>query len=191
MGMLASLVDFTDPTSAQIEAAAMVLQTGLIAAALVFTGRQLRSARDAREATERPFVVVELDPMRVPTISHIVVTNFGKSIARNITFEFDPPLDNARGAEPSSVLTGGIPSLAPGREIASVHDSFIERDGKALAEHHTVVVRYEGEPTRSGRRRGYVDSMELDLDAPVDGRHERHSGPHPRRAGRGSRGTAK
>ena len=44
-----------------------------------------------------------------------------------------------------------------------MHDSFIARNGKDLAEHHTVTVRYEGEPLRSGKRREYVDSMELDL----------------------------
>lgn len=157
-------LDLTDPSSGQIEAAASSAQAVLLIGALLYTRRQLKLASEAREAVERPFVVVELDPMRVPSISHIVVTNFGRSIARNVTFEFEPPLDNARGEEPSSVLTEGIPSLAPGREIACVHDSFIERESKAdLAERHVVKVRYEGERLRSGRPRVYTDSMVLDL----------------------------
>jgi hypothetical protein len=156
-------LDLTDPSSGQIEAAAAAAQALLLVGALVYSHFQVREARDLREATERPFVVVELDVMRIPGISHIVITNFGKSIARNVRFEIEPPLDNARGDPPSSVLTNGIPSLAPGREIVCVHDFLLDRHDKGLAERHEVTVRYEGEPHRSGKPRSYSDSMILDL----------------------------
>lgn len=112
----------TDPATvwAGVSALAAVI-TSLVA---VFTLGHIR--KDSRDAT-RPMVVAELRdvPLATATMA-LVVRNVGRSVARNVTITFDPPLPqpedlhgglvhhvNRRYADP-------IPTLTPGTRFENI-----------------------------------------------------------------------
>ncbi|WP_158009917.1 hypothetical protein [Carbonactinospora thermoautotrophica] len=102
-------------------AATGTLVVAFVAAVAAF--KQVREARDLRVEQAQPYVVAYMEPS--PTsfmLMDFVVKNIGQTLAKNIQIAFDPPLrstlDNEDGTGPSksSILTEGIPSLAPGQE---------------------------------------------------------------------------
>lgn len=82
--------------------------------------------RDSRDAT-RPMVVVELRdvPLATATMS-LVVRNLGRSVARNVTITFDPPLpqpDDIHGGLVHHVnrrYADPIPTLTPGTRLENI-----------------------------------------------------------------------
>jgi hypothetical protein len=62
----------------------------VLAAAAVFAWFQVREAQRLRKEQTRPFVLVDFDAWS--TIVEIRITNIGKTIARDVRFDFDPPL---------------------------------------------------------------------------------------------------
>ena len=137
----------------------------IVLVAAVIALWQLDEARTARRNRERPFVVVEFDVFRRLPFVYLVVKNYGATLARNVTIDFDPPLASSIDLEEPRVsqlgfIVDGIPSLAPGREIETLFDSFIQRKGDTtLPDRYTVTVSADGD---DGKR--WTDMIELDLD---------------------------
>jgi hypothetical protein len=145
-------------------AGAAVAEAIIVGAAAAFAFGQVREARLTREDQSRPFVIVDFDLSRPPFI-HLMIKNIGKSMARKVRIQTDPPLastfDKERQADPISKLgpfTEEIPTMAPDREIRILFDSFPQREQQKLDDAYRVTVTYEGE-----RGRSYVDEMVLDL----------------------------
>jgi hypothetical protein len=145
-------------------AGAAAAQTVIVAAAAGFAFRQVREARLTREDQARPFVIVDFDLSRPPFI-HLVVKNIGKTMARRVRIQTDPPLsstfDKDGNFEPAAklrVFTEEIPTMAPDREIRTLFDSFPDRTEQELDDVYRVTVTYEGE-----RGRPYSEDMILDL----------------------------
>jgi hypothetical protein len=145
-------------------AGAAIAQTFIFAAAALFGYRQAREIQLTRQDQTRPFVVVDFDLSRPPFI-HLVIKNIGKTMARRVRIQTDPPLastfDKDGQGEPVAklrVFTEEIPTMAPDREIRTLFDSFPARTEQQLEEVYRVTISYEGE-----RGRVYVDEMVLDL----------------------------
>jgi hypothetical protein len=64
----------------------------LVVAALV-AYRQVSEARRLREEQARPFVLIDVVVWN--TIAEFTITNSGATIARNVRFEFNPPLKSS------------------------------------------------------------------------------------------------
>jgi hypothetical protein len=119
--------------------------------------RQLR-------AQFRPFVIVDLDIQ--PPFIQLVISNLGSSLARDVRFEFTPPLESslaaARGKTPIgdvSLFRDGIPSFAPGKRLVVLFDNGRTRTDAALPDRFDVTLSYRGDPLR-GR---FIDNFTLDL----------------------------
>jgi hypothetical protein len=125
--------------------------------------RQVGEARRLREEQARPFVVVDFE-IDVPIIS-LVVSNVGRTMARNVRFSFSPELTTSLDRPPDppfrelKMFTEGIPSLPPGKSLPALFDSGFSRkpeDGHADTYH--VKITYEGVDGRE-----HTDEMVLDL----------------------------
>jgi hypothetical protein len=111
--------------------------------------RQVREARKLREEQARPFVVLDFEPSGAQNMINLKITNLGKTIARNVKFQFDPPLTTAKderaGWTPIADLAlfkNGIPSLPPGKVITLFFDDFGVRKGAGLPAQYGVVSSY-------------------------------------------------
>jgi hypothetical protein len=149
----------TGPTWAD-EAIFAVLSAQLVL--LVFGGflgwRQLR-------AQIRPFVVVDIEMEVVPFIE-LVIANLGATMARDVSFEFDPPLQSTLDTAPRKVPIGdvslfrdGVPSFPPGKRLVVLIDHGLHRTEAALPDRFIITVKYRGEPF--GRR--FEDQFVLDI----------------------------
>ena len=145
-------------------AVAASVQTFIIGAAAVFAYRQVREVRLTREDQTRPFVILDFDMSRPPLI-HLAIKNIGKTMARRVRIQTDPPLastfDKDGQSQPIAklrVFTDEIPTMAPDREIRMLFDSFPQREQRKFDDAYRVTITYEGE-----RGRTYVDEMVLDL----------------------------
>lgn len=131
--------------------------------AAVATAWQVREARRSREEQIRPFVIIDFHPWS--TIIEIRITNSGATLARDVTFTFDPPLASTRDSAPGetsvaqvNIFKGGIPSLAPRREIKFFFDQFPARVEQKLPMKYDVTVSY-----RDHRGKRWTDATVLDL----------------------------
>jgi hypothetical protein len=145
-----------------VEAVAIAVQALVVVIALLYAKRQLGEARKLREAQTRPFVVIDFDVFRIRPMIHLVIRNCGSTLARNVSFVFDPPLSSAIDEDHGTLtearlLSEGMPTLAPGVEVPIFFDSFIDR-GEDRPDAYQVSVTYEGEP---GTR--YEDKLLIDL----------------------------
>jgi hypothetical protein len=146
--------------------AATVVEAAAVVIAVVYAKGQLDELRESREDTTRPFVVVDLDSRH--TIAFIRVTNFGLSIARNVTFTFTPALESTFDDKKGNgeyrlakidIFANGIPSLAPRRELSTILDHVPPRIQAGLPKRYEVDVSYEGP---KGTR--YTDRQTINLD---------------------------
>lgn len=155
----------------------------VFAAAAIFARRQAMEARRLREQQTRPFVLIDFRVHQ--TVIEIVITNVGATLARDVRFEFDQPLVSAYDSEPGSrrkvaeigMLSDGIASLAPHKEMKVFFDRFPSRAEAGLPMTYKATVSY-GDP--SGQE--YVEEQVLDLNVYVgtggirqDGLHEIHT----------------
>jgi hypothetical protein len=115
----------------------------VIAGSLAFARRQVAEARRLREEQTRPFVVVDLEP---GWIIYLIIENVGRTLARNVRVNFEPPLASTRADvrfEEIPALRDGIPTLPPGRKFRFFFDSSIERLNRTdLPRSYEVEVRY-------------------------------------------------
>lgn len=154
-------------------AVATVATTLILAAAGFIAARQLSETRSLRRAQVRPFVVIDFDVQSDPPFIYVRIVNVGSTMARDVAFEFDRPLQSSfddRGGDRVAiadlpVLARGIPSLPPGKEIRFLFDSFIHRE--ELPDTYGVRVKYQGHLfrhwPRKPRREQYEDVVTLDL----------------------------
>lgn len=159
-----------------VQAAATVLTLVVAVAAVRYAARQVREARaqveearrtreeQARQAAEalaerqrrdqrlqeeqaRPFVVVDFEPSPVwGNLIDLVFENVGKTLAKNVRFTFDPPLESSQKAQDgydfskAAILTNGIPAMPPGSRVSALFDLSHERINTALPMSYTVRV---------------------------------------------------
>ena len=98
------------------------LGTLVVAAGILYQGRQ---ARNARNDQDRPQVIVDADYTGRFT-TNIVVRNIGHGIARNITFDFSAPLESTSGYDITELpyFRHGINFMAPQTDLPAVWDSY-------------------------------------------------------------------
>jgi hypothetical protein len=110
--------------------------------------RQREDARRQREEQARPFVVMTLEVRN--TVAEFRIENVGKTIARNVRFQFTPPIESSwdgddghvRLAE-TNLLRHGIPTLPPGKPVEALFDQLPARVSKDLPDDYEVTVSYE------------------------------------------------
>lgn len=153
----------------------------VLVGAAALTWRQVREAQRAREEQSRPFVLLDFEIVFAVFIE-LHVRNVGQTIARDIRFEFDKPLESAARTEswnPAdlSMFREGIKYLAPGKTIKVLLDQFVQREEQGLPRTYTVTVTY----TDSRRKNDYREDIALDLNTYVgtnginqNGLHEIH-----------------
>ena len=98
------------------------LGTLVVAAGILYQGRQ---ARNARNDEDRPQIIVDADYTGRFT-TNIVVRNIGHGVARNITFGFSAPLESTGGQDITELpyLRNGINFMAPQTSLPAVWDSY-------------------------------------------------------------------
>lgn len=121
------------------------LATFVVAAGILYQGREARKARDDQD---RPQIIVDADYTGRFT-TNIVVRNIGHGMAKNITFEFSAPIETTSGQDITELpyFKNGLNFMAPQTDIAAVWDSYQNvvqslRD-KGLTEGITITSRYE------------------------------------------------
>jgi len=127
------------------------LGTLVVAAGILYQGRQ---ARNARNDQDRPQIIVDADYTGRFT-TNIVVRNIGHGVAKNITFGFSAPLESTSGQDITELpyLRHGINFMAPQTDLPAVWDSYQNvvqnlRE-KGLTNGITITSKYEdrnGEP---------------------------------------------
>jgi hypothetical protein len=127
------------------------LATFVVAAGILYQGREARKARDDQD---RPEIIVEADYTGRFT-TNIVVRNFGHGMAKNITFEFSAPIGTTSGQDITELpyFKNGLNFMAPQTDIAAVWDSYQNvvqnLRNKGLTEGITITSKYED---RQGER---------------------------------------
>ena len=98
------------------------LGTLVVAAGILYQGRQ---ARNARNDQDRPQIIVDADYTGRFT-TNIVVRNIGHGTAKNITFKFSAPLESTSGYDITELpyLRHGINFMAPQTSLPAVWDSY-------------------------------------------------------------------
>src|SRR4028119_68641 len=127
------------------------LGTLVVAAGILYQGRQ---ARNARNDTDRPQIIVDADYTGRFT-TNIVVRNIGHGVAKNITFGFSAPLESTSGHDVTELpyFKHGINFMAPQTDLPAVWDSYqnvvLNLRAKGLTKGITITSYYEdrnGEP---------------------------------------------
>jgi hypothetical protein len=168
LGLLAVEAETVAAVAAVVAAAVGITQTVVIIVAARLTYRQVVAAREQveearrlREEQSRPFVVVDLD-ISDPPLVFLTVSNVGRTIARRVRINFDPPLarsfDNRALTEeekkagkplpplvPYEVFNEEIASIAPGKVLRTLFESFMQGWREDLPDSYLVTVRYEDE----------------------------------------------
>jgi hypothetical protein len=135
----------------EVLTAVAAVVTALIALAAAWYARgQVRESRLLREEQAQPFVIVDMEPSpHASSFIELVVANLGHTLARDVTFKFDPPLRRAysRGVDPNewSIFKDGIPSFPPGKMFRMLFDIGHERFNAGLhADKYAVTVEFKG-----------------------------------------------
>lgn len=121
------------------------LATFVVAAGILYQGREARKARDDQD---RPQIIVDADYTGRFT-TNIVVRNIGHGMAKNITFEFSAPIETTSGEDITELpyFKNGINFMAPQTDIAAVWDSYQNvvqnLRAKGLTEGVTITSKYE------------------------------------------------
>lgn len=100
-----------------------------------FQRRKELGERDERRQEElaRPFVVVDFEPSLVfSNAINLVFENIGKTLAKNVRFTFEPPLESSQAGveyqfKDSVLINKGIPAMPPGRRFEVIFDMSHER----------------------------------------------------------------
>jgi hypothetical protein len=127
------------------------LATFVVAAGILYQGREARRARDDQD---RPQIIVDADYTGRFT-TNIVVRNIGHGTAKNITFGFSAPLETTSGRDITDLpyFKYGINFMAPQTDLPAVWDSYQNvvqnMREKGLTEGITITSYYED---RQGER---------------------------------------
>lgn len=137
-------------------------QLVLVVIAAIFGWHQLKHARELREEQTRPFVVIDLAGSSRPKFFDLVVTNIGATIARDVKFEFDPPVETSSNYPDIYKLKAfkeGFASLPPGKEFRTLLDFGPSRFEAKLPDTYRVKVSYRG----TTGEEPYEEVMDLDF----------------------------
>lgn len=153
----------TDPTTTieLLQTIFIGLQLLVLTAAAVFGRRQLNEAKELREAQTRPFVVIDLGSS-AHTFFDLVVKNIGPTLARDVRFEFEPPIRSTDvDLDPHKIkmFREGISTLAPGKEIRTLFENGPARHKSDLPDIYEVTVTYIDQ---TGKR-NYKETIDLDF----------------------------
>jgi hypothetical protein len=147
----------------------------LVVAAFV-AWRQVKEAQRLREEQARPFVVIDIEPWN-PFVD-LKITNLGQTMARDVQFQFDPPLtswkdERHRQLVPiaeTNLFKNGIASFPPRKQISLWFDRYPDRVEHGFPDRYDVRISYRGPSGRRKRRWGrssqgkrYSETMVLDL----------------------------
>jgi hypothetical protein len=151
---------WTDISQTAIQAATLFV----IAAAAVVAWWQVREARHLRLEQNRPFVVIDFEREEASRGILLKITNIGNSLARDVRFEFDPPLEATWSHVPFNELkmfSDGIPTLPPGKVIQTLFDISVQRFPRRdeLPDIYKARVRYTDEKGK----RPFDELITLDL----------------------------
>lgn len=119
----------------------------------------LKEMKESRDQEIAPYVVAYFDIEGY--LIYLVIKNLGKSVAKNVKLEFQPPLKNSKGEKISDIplIKAGIGSIPPGYEMRTFFDgvnSYFNKSDLPLT--YKVKVSYSG-GLRSGTR-----NIELIMD---------------------------
>lgn len=116
---------------------------------------------DVRDEETAPYVLVYFNMEETSPLIYLIIKNIGKTPARNIRIDFDPPLQSTQQSllEKYSPLVNGIPSLAPGQEIRTWFDLYRRYSRANYPKTYTVKLSYYG--GISDKQRG--DEQVIDL----------------------------
>jgi len=107
----------------------------------------LKEMKESRDQEVAPYVVAYFDiPYGMPLI-YLIVRNAGKSVAKDVKLEFQPPLKNSNGEAINDIpfIKEGIGSIPPESEIKTFFDTAISYfKNKELPLTYTVKVSYSG-----------------------------------------------
>lgn len=148
------------PLTDIVQVSVMGAQLIVLLVAAVVAGKQLGEAKRLREAQARPFVMIDFDIK--DHLIFLVISNIGKTLARDVKFIVEPalvPTKEGYAAKDLTIFREGMPILPPGKVIRTVFDSFPEREARQdLPDRFEVIVRYRGESD------SFEDRIDLDLD---------------------------
>jgi hypothetical protein len=116
-----------------------------VAAAVVGIWTLVSLRQDSRDRT-RPVMIAERRPNVLSDIAELIVRNVGQSVAKNVTFKFDPELPVLEGAEAVGKTTPFLrrrysrtfPTFGGAQQFAPVPDAAGTPGGITLAEAHPV-----------------------------------------------------
>jgi hypothetical protein len=112
----------------------------------------------------RPFVVIDFEREEATRGILLRISNIGNSLARDVRFDFDPPLEATWSHVPFNELkmfSDGIPTLAPGKVIQTLFDISVQcfPRREELPDVYEARVRY----TDDSGKRSFDERMILDL----------------------------
>jgi hypothetical protein len=152
--VFAAIAELASVPASRVTAWATVFEVGVLLVAALFAGNQLAEMRQTRIAQTRPYVIAYLRHQPVGhTLIEFVIANAGKTVARDITVTFVPPLSPTSGPGVSFkdahwvVFESGLPMLAPGQELTCLwaHSITIFNTGADIPKRHEVKVSYRGD----------------------------------------------
>lgn len=120
--------DFVAWTPSDWSASSEALTALVALGAIAFAGRQVHEAKKTREEQAQPFVVVDFEPSSVwSNIINLVVTNVGKTLARDVRLTFEPKLASTHVKDEwdlneTVLIKEGIPAMPPGKRLVALFD---------------------------------------------------------------------
>lgn len=125
-----------DWDATQWSAFGIVVTAGIAFVAALFAGWQLLESRRLREAQAQPFVVVSIESSEADmSFLSLSIQNIGQTLARDVMFEFDPPLqsklwneDPTRDLNGSVFMKRGFASMPPGMLVERFFENMTNRD---------------------------------------------------------------
>lgn len=128
---------------------------------LIANKKTVEEARKTREEENRPYVIVFFEH-KANGIINLVIKNTGKTLASNVSFNFDIPLPYPRShpLKDSNLIKDGIPSMPPKYEIRAMVEMMnqLEKDSEGKYPRYKVEVKYF--PSRGGAE--YNETFILD-----------------------------
>ena len=160
----------TDPSSwlwlnpEQVVATTSVLTAVIVGIGGLLAWIQLQHAREERAEQRRPFVVVDAFASKGNTF-RIEIKNLGRTVARDVKIEFEPPLASSydkpqQRIRDIPILKDGLPSLVPGKSHTFLLDSAKGRKRDSLPDSYHATVTYVGYDGTS-----YAEDQVVDLSS--------------------------
>ncbi len=109
--------------------------------------RMVEEMRTAREEEVAPYIIAYFDVPHGSSTTYLVIKNVGKTAARDVRMQFDPPLANSDGTSLQDIpmIKHGIPSFPPAYEIRTFFDtgySYFQHEELPMA--YTASITYRG-----------------------------------------------